>query len=180
MQMEEENCRILEFSRIQQEREEERMKLTKAFEESKAAVQNKVISIYHQYLYSTYNMYTCTCTDSTDTCTRVCTHTCTKHLIMYCTLPTVHAINYCTVHVHYHQCTLCTCTCTCTCIQNITKKSIIHYIHYIFIIYMYIYIVHVYICTMYNVHVSESTGMAWKKNTFLFLYTHSCSYLVFL
>lgn len=42
MQMEEENRRILEFSRIQQEREEERMKLSKAFEESKAAVQNKL------------------------------------------------------------------------------------------------------------------------------------------
>ncbi len=40
--MEEENRRILEFCKTQQEREEQRMQLNKEMEEKKAMVQSKV------------------------------------------------------------------------------------------------------------------------------------------
>ena len=40
--MEEENRRILEFCKTQQEREEQRMQLNKEMEEKKAVVQSKV------------------------------------------------------------------------------------------------------------------------------------------
>ena len=42
MEMEEENKRILEFCRDQQDREEQRMKSDKEMEEKKAMVQSKV------------------------------------------------------------------------------------------------------------------------------------------
>lgn len=43
--MEEENRRILEFSKLQQQREEERMKKQKEMEEKLSAVQSKVSNI---------------------------------------------------------------------------------------------------------------------------------------
>lgn len=43
--MEEENRRILEFSKLQQQREEERMKKQKEMEEKMSAVQSKVSNV---------------------------------------------------------------------------------------------------------------------------------------
>ena len=45
--MEEENKRILEFCKHQEEREEQRMKLNKEMEEKKAMVQSKVLALSH-------------------------------------------------------------------------------------------------------------------------------------
>lgn len=54
--MEEENRKILEFCKAQQEREEQRMKMNKEMEEKKAMVQSKVYgsACIHVYMNTRY------------------------------------------------------------------------------------------------------------------------------